>query len=138
MVSIFIDKDQMPNETDLASGIGETYKFWQEIADYTRKVYPDYIEEWNYSSPKYGWSFRIKDKKRVLIYLLPRDRFFKVATVFGQKATESILDSDISADIKQELKNAKAYAEGRGIRIDVKDATLVEDVKKLISIKIEH
>ncbi|MBK6400162.1 MAG: DUF3788 family protein [Bacteroidetes bacterium] len=93
------------------------------------------MDEWKFSSEKFGWSFRISDK-RVIIYL-PRDQYFKVAFVFGQKATDSILKSKISSEIMNELKSAKVYSEGRGIRISITDKTLVNDVQKLISFKIE-
>jgi len=93
---------------------------------------------WNYSGDKYGWSFRIKDKKRAIIYLLPRDKFFKIALIFGQKATDAIMDSQVNSSIKSELASAKVYAEGRGIRIDIMDETILNDLKILIDIKISH
>ncbi|HET6765762.1 MAG TPA: DUF3788 family protein, partial [Chitinophagaceae bacterium] len=75
-------------------------------------------------------------KKRALIYLLPRDGFFKAAFVFGPKATDIILKSTISENIKEEIKAAKVYAEGRGIRIEVRNKKILNDLKKLIMIKI--
>jgi hypothetical protein len=47
------------------------------------------------------------------------------------------MESTISTSIKEELQAAKVYAEGRGIRIDVKDKHLISDVKELINIKLE-
>ena len=38
--------------------------------------------------------------------------------------------------IKNELQAANVYAEGRGIRIDIKDSKTTEDILKLIGIKI--
>jgi len=67
-----------------------------------------------------------------------REKFFKAAFVFGQKATEKILESTISDSIKTELIAAKAYAEGRGIRIEVRDQLHCKDIEKLIEIKIAH
>lgn len=90
------------------------------------------------TSEKFGWSFRMSDKKRVIIYLLPRDNFFKVAFVFGQKAFDRILESKINSTITSSLQEAKVYAEGRGIRIDVQDKSLIKDIKKLITIKLEN
>lgn len=137
MKSIFLDKDLTPGTKELKKALGDTYSVWQTLAEFTKKSYPSATEEWKYTSAKFGWSFRISDKKRVLLYLLPRDKFFKVAFVFGQKATDEILKSKIAENIKTELKNAKVYAEGRGIRIDIKDDALTSDIKKLIKIKIE-
>lgn len=136
MKSIFTDKNIKPTNENLKEALGETFEFWMDFVDYTYQNYPAAIEEWNFSSEKFGWGFRIKDPKRVLIYLLPRDKFFKVAFVFGQKATDKILQSSISEDIKEELRTAKVYAEGRGIRIDVRQKSSIEDIHQLIKIKI--
>lgn len=138
MRSIFTDKEKKPGLADLKKALGPTYNTWQNLADFTNSSCKNAKEEWKFSGEKYGWSFRISDKKRVLIYLLPRDRFFKAGFVFGQKATDEILKSKIRESLKTEIKNAKVYAEGRGIRIEVKDNSLVDDLKKLIDIKISN
>jgi tRNA U38,U39,U40 pseudouridine synthase TruA len=136
--SIFIDKTKVPNDNDLFEGLGETHQLWQSIKDYVHLKYPKAIDLWNYSRDKYGWSFRIKDKKRAIVYMLPRDKYFKVAFVFGQKATDTIMKSQVSDSIKTELGSARVYAEGRGIRIDVKDEIILNDIKELIDIKIAN
>lgn len=138
MKSIFIEKEKMPTEESLKIALGQTFKLWSTLVTYTKKADPDSMNEWNYSSDKFGWSFRISDKKRVLIYLLPRDKFFKVGLVFGQKATDEILNSTISEFIKNELNSAKKYAEGRGIRIEVRDTSVIDDIKQLIAIKVKN
>lgn len=136
MQSIFLDKNHEPTTTDLQIGMEATFTIWKEIEAFLHEVYPKVEPKWHFTSAKMGWSFRMNDSKRVLIYLLPRDKYFKVAMVFGQKATDLVLESTISESIKSELKAAKVYAEGRGIRIDIKEDSLLEDVKKLIQIKL--
>jgi hypothetical protein len=137
-ISIFSDKNNIPNNNDLISALGNLYELWRAIALYVYSKYPKATEEWKFSGEKYGWNFRIKDKKRAIVYLLPRDKYFKIAFVFGQKAFDSILKSEVSNEIKKELEMAKVYAEGRGIRIDVKDDDILSDIKKLIDIKIAN
>ena len=100
--------------------------------------YPAALQEWHFPGQKLGWSFRIKDKKRAIIYFLPRDGFFKVALVFGAKAVAQVLAAEISPVIKSELEQAKAYAEGRGIRIDVRDGAGLADINKLVEIKLAN
>jgi hypothetical protein len=136
--NIFIDKNTIPTIIDLADGLGNTYDLWQMIVDYAHSKYPKAIDEWHYPGEKYGWSFRVKDKKRAILYLLPKDRFFKVAFVFGQKATDAVNRSLVSAEIKNELAAAKVYAEGRGIRIEIRNELLVTDIKVLIDIKLAN
>ena len=100
-----MDKEATPTTKDLKKALGDTFDIWQTLEVFTKKSYPNATEEWNFPGAKYGWSFRISDKKRVLLYLLPRDRFFKVAFVFGQKATDTILKSNIAENIKTDRKS---------------------------------
>jgi hypothetical protein len=136
MKSIFSDKNEQPASDKLKPALGDTFGIWEQLEDFTRNNYPDAQSGWHFSGEKFGWSYRIKDNKRAIIYLLPRDKFFKIALVFGQKAVDQILGSNISEDIKTELMAAKAYAEGRGIRIEIRDTSNLEDIKKLIHFKI--
>lgn len=133
-ISIFTDKAIIPTHRDLIEVLDGSYELWKHIEDFVMKKYPKGLTEWNYSGKKYGWSYRIKDKKRAIIYFLPRDHSFKVAFVFGQKAMDVIMESSISLDIKDELMQATKYAEGRGIRIDVKNHSILPDIKRLIEI----
>jgi len=137
-ISIFTDKKIIPVDDDLHVALGNSYEIWQQLTGYVHLKYPAAIDMWNYSGDKYGWSFRIKDKKRVIVYLLPRDRFFKVVMVFGQKATDIIMNSPVNQAIKKELASAKVYVEGRGIRLDILNETILNDLKTLIDIKISH
>ena len=136
MKSIFTDKKTTPSDADLQISLGETYDLWKTIVDYVHSKYAAAFDEWNYLGG--GWNFRVKDKKRAIIYLLPRDKYFKVSFVFGQKATDMVMKSRISTEIKAELNSAKVYMEGRGIKIEVKDQMIVSDVKELIDIKLSN
>ncbi|MBI9063693.1 MAG: DUF3788 domain-containing protein, partial [Marinilabiliaceae bacterium] len=128
-ISIFTDKAIEPASQDLVNRLASSYALWQHIYDFVFRQYPKCIAEWNYPGKKYGWSFRIKDKKRAIIYLLPREGYFKVAFVFGQKATDAIMESDISDSIKAELAQARKYAEGRGINFDIRNEDVLGDVE---------
>ena len=136
--NIFTDKKDIPNDKKLAESLGNVYQLWNEIKDYAYLKYPKATDEWHFPGEKYGWSFRVKDKKRAILYFLPYGNFFKVALVFGQKAFDEIMKSSISDPIKKELEAARVYAEGRGIRIEVKDVSVINDIKALIDIKIAH
>jgi hypothetical protein len=61
----------------------------------------------------FGWNYRIRDKKRVLVYFMPCDGFFKISLVFGEKAAKEALVSGISKEIKDMISSAKVYTEGR-------------------------
>ena len=138
MENIFMDKTHQPSEQDLEFALGLNYLIWAELQNYLNSTLDKPSEEWNYPGKKYGWSFRMKSKKRNIIYFLPYDGYFKVAFVFGPKATAAVMKSQVSEALKEELQNAKVYAEGRGIRIEVKNIGILADIKELIRIKLEN
>jgi hypothetical protein len=70
--------------------------------------------------------------------MLPREGFFMVAFVFGSKAICEALESDINKEIKANIETAIVYAEGRGFRIEVRNEAIVDDIKKLIDIKLKY
>lgn len=138
MKSIFTERGHRPTEIDLEKALGDNYNLWVNLRKYTLDKAPHASQEWKFTGEKFGWSFRISDKKRVILYLLPRDGFFRVGLVFGQKATDAVLASGVSTTIKDELTSARAYAEGRGIRLEVRGGWPLHDIETLISIKLSY
>jgi hypothetical protein len=138
MKSIFEDQNIVPTDELLQAAVGETFSLWKDIENYTLSLYPEAKKEWKFSGQKHGWSYRISDKKRVLVYLLPRDKFFKVAFVFGKIAFYEIVESHINESIKNELMMTKEYAEGRGIRLAITNENQLKDIHFLIETKINN
>ena len=107
------------------------------IIEFVFQSYPKAEVVWSFSGAKYGWSLRLKEKKRAIVYLIPCKGFFKLGIVFGEKATSDCRKSELSGIIMEQIEAAPVYAEGRGIRIEVKDSSFLNDIKKLILIKLK-
>jgi hypothetical protein len=60
------------------------------------------------------------------------------AFVFGEKAVTAAEQSTLPESILDMIRNARKYAEGRGIRFEVRGQEDVENVKKLIEIKMAN
>ena len=58
--------------------------------------------------------------------------------VFGDKAIEVVQSSEVPVSIKQELVEARKYAEGRGVRMLVKTKADVDVMKTLVEIKLKY
>lgn len=95
-------------------------------------------EEWHTSSVKLGWSLRLQSKKRNIVYLGPRKGFFVAAFALGDKAIGAARTSDLSSRVLKIIRDAKRYAEGSAVRIEVKSDEDVEAVIKLARIKAEN
>jgi signal transduction histidine kinase len=136
MASIFIDKSVKPNPRMLSGALGQSYQYWEEIRDTLEAQYGKLNEDWRYYGASSGWILKSLLKKRNLFFLIPGERFFTVAFVFGDKAVRVIEESDLPVRIVNVLKNARRYAEGRGLRIEVKRQSEVKIVLKLVAAKV--
>ncbi|MDZ7289364.1 MAG: DUF3788 domain-containing protein [candidate division KSB1 bacterium] len=136
--NVFMDKSIQPDDRRLARVLGESATFWEAIKQHIFQRHGEVTEEWKFYNAKSGWILKVLLKKRNLFFFVPLPGFFRVAFVFGDKAVAAVAKSDLPEAIKIELKNARKYAEGRGIRIEVKSQEEVEHVKKLIDLKVSN
>jgi hypothetical protein len=134
--NVFIDKLAKPDDQALVSALGKTYPLWAEIEKHIATTLGESVEEWKYYGLKSGWTMKTLYKKRNLFFFTACEGYFRIAFVFGDRAVAEILKSDLPKAVIEEITNAKKYAEGRGIRIDVKTRRDVESVKKLIAFKV--
>jgi hypothetical protein len=137
-LSIFEDKSKVPTSEDLNRTLAGSLKAWHSIRAYVKSAHPDASEEWKHSGKNYGWGYRLSDKKRVIVYLTPSAGCFLFSMVFGQKATTEALRNKLSKEIRTAIETAPVYAEGRGFRIEIRNEESLEDLKKLISVKLAH
>ena len=137
-VSVFEDKATMPDDKMLAKALGKSNRLWQEIKKHLKAEYGELIEEWKFYGQKSGWILKTLRRKRNLFFFIPLKGYFQVSFVFGDKAVAVVEKSDLPKKIITELKNARKYAEGRGLRIDVKNSADVEHIKKLVEIKVNN
>ncbi|MHC4203285.1 MAG: DUF3788 domain-containing protein [Planctomycetota bacterium] len=137
-VSFFEDKDTRPDNRMLAKALGKSNRLWQEIKKHLKAEYGELIEEWKFYGQKSGWILKTLRKKRNLFFLIPLKGSFHVSFVFGDKAVAVVEKSGLPEKLITELKNARKYAEGRGLRIDVKNSADVENIKKLVEIKVNN
>lgn len=138
-LSVFDDKSKQPTEQMLAKALGGQYQLWNAIVDYVVEKYPKALKEWKYIAMKnYGWSFRLKDKKRNIVYLGPKDGAIMCELVFGDKAVNAVQQSSLPQTIKDELHNSKKYPEGRVIRLKVRNKIDLANIKTLVDIKLAN
>jgi hypothetical protein len=69
---------------------------------------------------------------------LPRARGFLAAFVFGDKALAAIRAGKFPPAVMELIASARKYAEGTGVRLEVKGPKDVDVVKKLAAIKVAN
>ena len=133
----FIGKVKAPSSAELDKALGPAKKIWSQLlAEITADGID--VQEWGSSSKKLGWSLRVKRKDRIIVYLAPCQGCFRASFALGDKAVQAARQSGLPLPVIKIIDEAKRYAEGTGLRLDVKTAKDAAVVKKLARIKLEN
>lgn len=132
----FLAKSKKPTEKQLSDELGTAKKTWDALLAALSQEHEIDEMEWHSYSPRAGWALRLKHKKRNIVYLSPGNGYFLASFALGDKAMEIARKSDFPKPVIQIIKNAKRYAEGSSIRIEVRTVADIDTVKKLIAIKL--
>jgi hypothetical protein len=133
--SAFDDKTSPPTEKALRQVLGRTTPLWSRLQGDLQSAHGPLVEEWNFAGKAYGWSFRLKQKKRALVYMTPCRGYFLASFALGEKACAAAQAADLPAWLLAIVDAAPKYPEGRGVRIPVKRASDVAGVEKVAAIK---
>jgi hypothetical protein len=133
----FAGRAKRPTGKALKSALGGTYSIWQQlVSDLKHELQLD-GEDWHSSSVRYGWALRLQKKKRNIVYLAPRAGSFMAAFALSDKAIAAARKSELPAHVLKILADARRYAEGTAVRIEVRGSEDVNAVKILANIKAE-
>ncbi len=134
-LSVFDDKGTPPTEADVRKALGKIYSLWKKIRDTVTERYSPIAVEWGYSGKAYGWGLRLKEAKRALLYLTPRSGYFVASFALGEKAVQAAKAAKLSASTLKAIDEAPRYAEGRGVRIEVRNSGDAKRILRLAEIK---
>lgn len=135
----FVGRTTEPQDKDMEVALGATYPLFEKIVQYLVDTHKDIRPEWKQYSKKMGWQLKLFKGKRNILFVVPFEGSFIVYFVFGDKAVQQVMESDLPDAIKTELQNAKKYMEGRGINIPItNDTPNIDDIIKLIEIKLRN
>ena len=96
------------------------------------------LEEWKCPSPKYGWSLRLKLKKRTIVHLSRCDGCSRVAFILGDCAVKAARQSDLPKPVLKVIHDAPHYAAGSGVRLEVKKPADLGAIRKPALLKLAN
>lgn len=138
LANAFVDKPTKPTNAELAAALGPAKTLWDQLlAGLAERCSID-VQEWSSYSRKAGWSLSVKHKQRVIVYLSPCQGCFRASFALGGKAVQAARQSGLPADVIRIIDQAKRYAEGTAVRIEVKAAKDLPIVEKLAAVKLAN
>lgn len=137
-LSAFDDKSQEPEASELRSTLGRSIVHWEDLVAHLRDEFAPLDVTWGFAGAKWGWSLRLKQKKRTVLYMTPCNRHFLVGFALGERAVKAAHARPLPSSILGVIDEAPKYAEGRGGRIEVKTKKDLEAVKELAAVKMAN
>jgi hypothetical protein len=137
-LSAFTDKSRRPGEDELRSALGKAYPAWARLIELVASRVGPVSQAWGFTSAGTGWGLRLKSAERVIVYMTPREGQFLVSFALGEKAVAAAHASKLPASVLEKIEAAPRYAEGRGVRFEVRQSREVPPLARLAQIKSEH
>ncbi|MFP5236465.1 MAG: DUF3788 family protein [Acidobacteriota bacterium] len=132
----FIGRATAPTRMELDQVLGDSALCWHQIV---RELEHDGItaEEWTGVYPnKYGWTFRLKQKARNILYLSPCQGCFRAAFILSDRALQAAQKAALPKPVKAALAHAPKYPEGNGVRLTIRTPDDLTSIRKLAAIKM--
>lgn len=137
-LSVFNDKMIKPNDESLIIELGPAITLWDDLKQCVHKKFNPVTEDWIYGGKKHGWSLRLKFRKRAILYMTPANHYFEIGFALGEKAFNAILQSQLPEYLIDIVKKAPKYPEGRGVRLEIRNAEDVYLAGKIAEFKMAN
>jgi hypothetical protein len=134
----FIGKPDTPTEDELRAELGPSKALWDQLVAELADEHRVATQEWNSYSRKAGWALRLKRGERTIVYFSPCRGCFRASFALGDKAVKAAHQSGLPPRVIKIIDDAKRYAEGTAVRIDVKTPKDLVIVKKLAAVKLDN
>lgn len=134
----FLGKTAEPTKNEVASALGPAAPIWDELLHWLQDEQKLAEQEWTSYSPKYGWSLRVKRKKRNIIYMAPGEGCFRVSFIFGDKAVAAAHSGKLPKAVLKALDEAPRYPEGTGLRLVVSKEKDLDAIRALTLVKLAN
>lgn len=115
-------------------------ELWNELCSFVENTYAVSPKmEYSKCSMQKGWNVKYKKGNKSLCTLYPMDGYFIVLIVIGEKEQiESELIMPTCSAYTQRLFSKTAFsAGGRWLMIEVRERAILEDVLKLIQVRVK-
>ena len=136
-INAFKEKEERPMDAEVDAALGSTALLWNQFVEWMANAQGVDGQEWKgIVVKKYGWSLRLKLKKRNIVYLGPGMGCFMVSFVLSDKALAAVKKTRLPKVVAKVIADAPRYPEGNGVRILVRQTADLNAIQKIAAIKV--
>jgi hypothetical protein len=135
-LSVFDNPSAPPQPAALKRALGRAAGAWTRLIAEAGRAHGPLEEQWNFAGARFGWSLRLRKCGAIALYLTPQAGAFLVGLVLGEKAVTAASEAGLPDAVQAAVDAAPRYAEGRGLRLEVKSATALPAILTLLDAKM--
>jgi hypothetical protein len=136
-LSALDDKSKLPTDAELGRVLGKARPLWRDLLARIDKAFAPVTAEWGFASKSTGWGLRVRRPDRTILYMTPCAGYFLASFALGEKAARAAMDSDLPKRVLDTIRSAKKYAEGRGVRLEVRTKADLRSIERIAALKME-
>jgi hypothetical protein len=121
-----------PPESELRDLLGRCYRVFDRVAH----PGPGVTGEWRCYKKGTPPTLKVIDGKRTLYYVRPERGSVHVSFLLGRAACEAAMAGQVPAHLRDVIRSAKEYPEGRAVRLELRRLADIADVEALLAVKV--
>jgi hypothetical protein len=122
-----------PTASDLPRLLGDAHEAFQALI----ARHEGAVGEWKRYSKQSPWVLKVSQGERTLFYARPEAGAVNVTVILGGRAVEAALAGRVSKRLHASIRAARAYPEGRPVRVVVKSIADLARVEELVAVKLK-
>ena len=133
-VGTFIDKLHQPTMKEILASIGSKRELWDSLERFVAENYRT-KRDFAFYGKNYGWAVRFRKTGKALLSMYPGEGSFTVQIVLGETPAKKASSLKLGKNVRNVLKNAHEFPEGRWLFIKVRWKRDLRDVQQLLFLK---
>ncbi len=132
MASSTVPNAEPPSPAQIRRSLGAAFAAWEALLDPSLGR----TMEWKRYSKNAPWALRVNEGKKTVFWVRPTKGELHVTLIVGEKKVQTGLAGRLPGRLKDDLRKAPKYPEGRAVRLRMRTAARVADVERLVSLKL--
>lgn len=132
--------DQTPTYEEIKKFIGEGAPLWIDLLSYIEKAY-NAKPKMAYSkcAAQPGWNVKYQKSGKSLCTLYPIEGYFIALVVVGAKEESEVemMLNTFTPYVQELYRNTKFSCGGHWLMIEVKDNSVLDDIKRLMAVRVK-
>jgi len=133
-IGAFVDKQHQPTMEAMLVSVRSKRRLWEGLTQFIEENFR-VKQDFAFYGKNYGWALRFRSGSRALAAFYPGADSFTVQIIIGQTQVERALQLRLGAKVRDILRNARAFTEGRWLFIPVESEEDCGDVQRLLTVR---